>query len=291
MPELILTSYTYDQGRIVINNMFSGTGIFNNLLSTGTTQLGTVNATTFSSTTFSAGTIYLGNTDLSGRTSLWSASTGFNSIIASNSYSNLASGNFAFVLGTGSTANGNFAIAIGDGATASTNNSLAIGIGATASGSGGGSIAIGNGSLAFGVGNNFAAIGGQAGGTSAVAFGGGIANGNDSFAGSSSTAVGNKSFAYSESSTANAINSAILGGSANTISAAATNAVVLGMNSFNATSADTVYSTNSYIDGYIDLNAQTVYPAAKPGRVWFSGGTLNRLILYTGATVADYMIL
>lgn len=291
MPELILTSYTYDQGRIALNNAFSGTGIFNNIISTGTTQLGTVNATTFSSTTFSAGTIYLGNTDLSGRTSLWSASTGFNSIIASNSFGNLASGNFSFVLGTGSTATGNFSVAIGDTAIANGVSSFAIGNGAGATGSGGGSIAMGNGSLAYGLGNNFAAIGGQAGGASAIAFGGGIATGNDSFAGNSSTAAGNKSFAYSEASTTNAINSAILGGSANTISAAASNAVVLGMSSFNATSADTVYTTNSYIDGYMDLNAQTVYPAAKAGRVWFSGGTLNRLILYTGATVADYIIL
>jgi len=286
MPELILTSYTYDQGRIALNNMFSGTGVFNNIISTGTTQVNSL-----SSTTFSAGTIYLGTTDLSGRTSLWSASTGLNSIISSNGYGNIASGNFSFALGTGSTATGNYSIAMGENANAGSNYSFAFGNGALAGGSGGGSIAIGNGATCSGVGNNFAAIGGQAGGASAVAFGGGIATGNDSFAGNSSTTNGNKSFAYSESSTANAVNSAILGGSANTISVVALNAIVLGMSSFSATSADTVYTTNSYIDGYLDLNAQTVYPAAKAGRIFFSGGTLNRLILFTGATANDYMIL
>lgn len=286
MPELILTSYTYDQGRIVLNNMFSGTGVFNNIISTGTTQVNSL-----SSTTFSAGTIYLGNTDLSGRTSLWSASTGLNSIIASNGYGNLASGNFSFVLGTGSTASGRFSAAIGDGANASGNFSLAFGNLATASGSEGGSIALGNGALAYGLGNNFAVNGGQAGGSGAAALNGGIATGNDSFAGGSSTAAGTKSFAFSEASTASALNSAILGGSANTISSSASNAIVLGMSSFNATSADTVYTTNSYIDGYLDLKAQSTPPTAKSGRIYFSGGTLNRLILFTGATANAYMIL
>lgn len=52
--ELILTSVTYDDGRIAINNAFSGTAIFNNIQVSGY----------ITGSTISGGTLYSGSTDL-----------------------------------------------------------------------------------------------------------------------------------------------------------------------------------------------------------------------------------
>lgn len=52
----------------------------------------------------------------------------------------------------------------------------------------------------------------------------------------------------------------------------------------------TVNSTYSYIDSYIDLNPQTTLPTAYIGRMFFSGTPLFRLMINTGGTSSDWII-
>ena len=296
--ELILTSYTYDQGRTAINSAFSGTAVFNIL---------------------SANTFY-------NPSSLFSSSTGSNSIVANNGTGNIASGNYSFAGGTGSTATDDFSFAYGSGATtfgigsialgaalASTptsNPCIAIGHGAFASASAGSSIAIGNGATATGIGSATAigqdsialgvgsmALNGIAVGYFSLALNGGLSNGFKSISegvGSNSAGDYSKVFSSSEiasGATAFADYSVILGGGDSTINTNAIRSVIIGMSGFTATSADTVYMTNSYVDGYFDLNPITVLPSPKIGRIFFSGTPLNRLMQNTGGTSADWCII
>lgn len=54
--ELIESGFTYNQGRIAINNMFSGATPFNTLIVTGATTLGIVSASTINLNSIGAGT-------------------------------------------------------------------------------------------------------------------------------------------------------------------------------------------------------------------------------------------
>lgn len=102
----------------------------------------------------------------------------------------------------------------------------------------------------------------------------------------------------------NYYSSAIIGGSGNTI-ASAENSIILGgrgngisaRNSAIIASADlsitddyTVGMTYVYIDGYVDLNPQTTLPTASQGRMFFSGSPLFKLMINTGGTAADWAI-
>lgn len=104
--ELILTSDTYDQGRVAINNSFSGTANLNNLLLDSNFSGGT-----------GGGKIYSAGTDLynifipianSGTTGFsgWTSSTGVNSIVSTSSTGNIASARLSIATGSGTTASG-----------------------------------------------------------------------------------------------------------------------------------------------------------------------------------------
>lgn len=114
--ELILTSYTYDQGRVAINNSYSSTTSFN---------------------TLSAETYFSGSTNLydifGGGVNYWSAGTGTNAITVKNSLC-IASSNYAIAEGYQTTANGSFShsegittIANGSGTHAEGNSTTANG--------------------------------------------------------------------------------------------------------------------------------------------------------------------
>lgn len=297
--ELILTSNTYDEGRIAINDSFSGTAIFNIL---------------------SANTFY-------NPSSIFSSSTGTNSIIANNGTGNIASGAFSFAGGTGSTATDDFCFVFGSGATAfgfgsiaigaavassasMLNPCIAIGHGAYSFASAGNSIAIGNGTFTSGIGGATAigqgsqsrgvgsiSLGGSAVGNYSLSLNGGISNGFKSLAeGSGTNAVGSYSKILSSSENPSGVTtladySVILGGGDSTTDTNAIRSIILGMSGFTATSADTVYMENSYVNGYFDLNPITVLPSPKIGRIFFSGTPLNRLMQNTGGTSSSWCII
>lgn len=319
--ELIPTGVTFSTGRHSINNAFSGTGSFNIL----------------TANTLSASTFFSGSTPLSmlitggSSASIWSASTGINSIIANNGTGNKASGDFSFAGGSGSTALSAFSYSFGEGTISEglfsyanggyclTNGyaSHAEGIGCTASTTGFafgwfstateggivfgiGSIAIGNYAHVVGITNtaygyNSIAMGegNIASGRSAVVLGQNSKTGNDNaFAsGYAASAMSINSFVHSKNSITNSDYSAILAGSANTINVNALNSVVLGMNNFSATSANTTYVKNAYVDGYFDLNPQSVLPTPKIGRMFFSGTPMFRVLVNTGGTANDWITL
>jgi hypothetical protein len=47
----------------------------------------------------------------------------------------------------------------------------------------------------------------------------------------------------------------------------------------------------TYIDEFVDFNPQTTLPSPVAGRVFFSGGSLNRLMQNTGGTASDWVII
>lgn len=54
---------------------------------------------------------------------------------------------------------------------------------------------------------------------------------------------------------------------------------------------NTVNTGVTYIDSYLHFNAQTTLPSPESGRLFFSGTPLFRLMLNTGGTAADWIIL
>jgi hypothetical protein len=115
--ELILTSYTYDQGRVALNYAFSAEASFNS---------------------FSASTMFSGNTNLydifGGGVNYWSAGTGTNAIIVKNN-GNIASGDYSLAEGFQTTASGNYSHSEGYRTTAPNNHSHSEGYNTNASGS------------------------------------------------------------------------------------------------------------------------------------------------------------
>lgn len=91
--------------------------------------------------------------------------------------------------------------------------------------------------------------------------------------------------------TVSATNSTIIGGVDNIINSNNTNSSIIGMTGFTATSANTVYMLNSYINGYLDLKPQNVLPPPSIGRIFFSGTPLNRLMQNTGGTSSSWCII
>jgi len=53
---------------------------------------------------------------------------------------------------------------------------------------------------------------------------------------------------------------------------------------------NTAFMQIADINEYMDLNPQTSLPAASIGRLFFSGGSLNRIMYCTGATAADWIV-
>lgn len=85
--------------------------------------------------------------------------------------------------------------------------------------------------------------------------------------------------------------SVILGGANVDILSVAERAIVLGMDSFVASNSATTYVDNFYVNGYMDFNSGATLPSPKAGRVFFSGSPLFRLMLNTGGTAADWIVL
>jgi hypothetical protein len=319
--ELINTGMTFGAGRAAINTAFSGTATFNILTAN------TLSATTI----FSGGTDLSSLLGGGTSGNLFSGSTGPNSIIANNGTGNIAAGDFSIAGGSGSTSLSAFSYSFGEGSIskglyshahgayclANLPFSHAEGLICTADTyafSFGWASNASEGSIVFGIGNN--AIGqyshvvgiantaygynsivmGQANvssGQSSIVIGNNsVALAETAFAGGfGASAMTTNSFVYSYASLTNGNMSAILAGSANTISNTALNSVILGMTNFSATSANTTYMTNSYVDGYFDLNPQTVLPTPKIGRLFFSGTPLNRLMQNTGGTSSSWCII
>jgi hypothetical protein len=301
--ELILTSNTYDEGRIAINDSFSGTAVFNIL---------------------SANTFY-------NPSSIFSSSTGANSYIANNGTGNLAAGEYSIAIGSGSTALSGFSIANGVGNVSSGEYSFAGGAYCSTSGFvshaegvvcsagtlsfvygwnsfgsegttifGVSNFGIGNYSTLFGIGNytyGYAAFavgeGNSASGRSSVTLGNNNTTSKESsFAGGAdSSSLGVNSFVFSSGSTTNADYSSIIGGYNNVLNATASGSSIIGMAGFTGTNSSTVYVKKAYIDDFLDLNPQTTLPPASIGRIFFSGTPLNRMMQNTGGTSADWCII
>jgi len=246
-----------------------------------------------SNVTFITGDTLTINANASGGTGFsgWTSSTGIDSIIANNGTGNVASGNYALASGTGNTASGIYSSIVGG------HDNLADGISSFVSGNG--NIANGIGSVAFGINTVASGDSSFSSGFGLVAFTAVKANGLCSF--NHCYAVGAPSIAGADYSAilgginnsifGAASNSAILGGGNNTIDDSATYSVILGMNGFTATAASTVHMSKAYIDEYIDLKPQTSAPSPVPGRMFFSGSPLYRMILFTGTNSYDWMIL
>lgn len=310
--EFILSSITIDDGRIIINNSYSGTAPFN-VVTASTLSATTVNVSNYaflnslSASTFSSTTVYVGANQITGA-ALWSASTGTNSIITNNNTGNLASGLRSFAGGEGSSAtttnafsfglnnlaNGSAGIAMGTNNIAGTGsvsigndnissaNGIAIGTGCNADLNAG--IAIGFYNIATGT-SSSCAIGGEgnnARGLVAGIFGG---QGNSAMTTFDSVILGGTS----NLTTATATGSIIIGGTNNI--ASGTGVVILGMTGFTATLARGTHMECAYVNSFMDFNALTTLPTAKAGRVFFSGTPLFRMMQCTGNTSADWIIL
>lgn len=233
---------------------------FNSITASGASSFTILSATTFFSGNTNLDSIISSYSGTSG--DLWSSSTGSNSVILNNNTGNFASSANSIIiafsgsaLSSGSTILGAYNSSI----SSSTHHSIILG---------------GSGHTMGGL--NFGAILGGL----------------------------NHTFQYTGGPPINYYSSAIIGGSGNTVSSAensviiggrgnavaAKNSVVLGGHDLGIAYDNTVGMMNAYIDGYIDLNPQTTLPIAMTGRMFFSGSPLFKLMINTGGTNADWVI-
>lgn len=260
--ELIPTGVTFGVGRNSINDAFSGTAYMNNIeLDAG----GNFSAGTGGGVIYSAGTdlydVFVPGT--SGN--LWSASSGSYSIITNNGSLNVASGNFS--------------IAAGYSNSATTSESTVIGGSYNIASSSYSSILGGASNTASGV--RSSVVGGQnntSSGLSSFVGGGELNSVTNSY---SSIVGGYRNTVVSR-------NSVIIGGRGNGL--VGENSVILGGHDLSVSGDDTAGMMRAYIDEYIDLNPQTKLPIARQGRMFFSGTPLFKLMINTGGTNADWVI-
>jgi hypothetical protein len=260
MAELIITAYTYDQGRIVLNNAFSGSAQFN-LLS----------ATTLFSGSTDIGTILGGPGGY-----LFSSSTGSTSVISNSGNGNIA-GPYSFALGKKVRNFAGYSVIFGGyghGISPAASYGSVIG-GSYNSITGGIHSFIGGGSVNSLSGNNSSIVCGTQnvilGAYSCIHTGkyNSITERYSSIhAGTHNTITGRAS--------------SIVGGTGNTISGR--NSVILGGGAINSSLNDTAVMSHAYVDVFLDLNPQSSYPIGVKGRVFFSGGTLNKLLVFNGTT-------
>jgi len=283
--ELILTSYTFDQGRIALNDAFSGTAIFNIL---------------------SANTFY-------NPSSLFSSSTGSNSIKVNNDSSNVASGNFSFVGGRNNSAGGVYSLVVGGLSNSTSNYASFVGGGSQNQSKGSfSSIVGGNQNTSYGsysiVGGGkynlaygtFSFVGGGISNTATTNYSTVLGGSNNKTSGKYSSVLGGKTNTstgiYSavingNNNIANGDMSIILGGHNTMTSSAAVGAVVIGMSAYTATTGYKTHMSTTYIDKFQDLNPQTTLPSPVIGRIFFSGTPLNRLMQNTGGTSSSWCII
>lgn len=280
--ELIPTGVTFGVGRNSINDQFSGTGEFNNIiLDSGANFSGGSGGGII----FSAGTdLY----DIFNTIGLWSAGTGLESIIQINSDTpNLASGEVAVAIGKGSQA-------VGENSFVGGYVSVATGLT---------SFAFGNSNSVYAI--NSAALGGSGGTIAAVALNGVLFGGhlNNITRGSNASIIGGSANTLSQGAIYPPHNSSIIGGNNNSVKSinsvvvggdnailTSSNSVILGGTALSGFTDNTAFMQIADINEYMDLNPQTSLPAASIGRLFFSGGSLNRIMYCTGATAADWIV-
>ncbi len=86
--------------------------------------------------------------------------------------------------------------------------------------------------------------------------------------------------------------SVILGGTSNSIAGFSRNSIILGGSGITLNNVShTAGMQRAYVDEYIDLNPQTTLPQPSQGRMFFSGGSLNRIMYNTGGTLSDWIIM
>ena len=213
---------------------------------TGLTVNGTISATTYD------------NLPL-----LWEDSTGLNSLVPVNQINNIASGTSAVAYGVNNNATGNYSHAEGANNTASGDTSHAEGFNNQANGDG--SHAEGSENIANGLASHVEGFNNRTEGVNAHAEGANtVATGNRSHSqnlstqaltsnthagGNGSTASGDTSFVHSTSSNAGGVNSAILGGNNNILTADAINSIILGCQNITGDLPNTVYGCNFNIGG------------------------------------------
>lgn len=253
--ELISTGITYGAGRNLINSAFSATAEFNNIILD-------------SGANFSGGTgggiIYSGNTDLYNVFSttggnILSASTGLYSIISNNNSNNVSSGNYSFSVGFNNKSYGISSCAIGG----VSNISGTIG----------------------GINEDYSFVGGGSGNT---------ANANSSavIGGKDNEVIGDNSVIVGGSgNTINGDACIILGGSGNTVDGAISRSSILAGSGVNADSSNTAFAQRFHTDEYVDFEPLVALPDPSKGRMFFSGGSLNRLMYCSGDTANDWTII
>lgn len=283
-----------------------------------------------SATTVSASTMYSGGTPLRDIFEIsdakWSAGTGENAVVQVQADDqSVAGGTSAVAFGRLNDASGNFSLAGGLGVNASGSTSFAYGVNNTAA-NGDYSFAFGffaeaNGDYSFaaGKGNVIAII---AGGRTSFNFsevtnnytGGGAQGDYSAILGGLDNEIeagtaGSFMAGGQENIISNGIHAAIIAGTGHTIETGTIsdgdwsaiiggkdhyvrgqNIVILGGEGITATTDNTAYAQRAYLDEYIDLNPQTTLPSPVTGRMFFSGGSLNRLMVNTGGTAADWII-
>lgn len=266
--ELISTGITYGNGRISLNDSFSGTAFFNNIsLDSG----GNLSAGT------GGGKIFYGGVEIddvfSGATygNLWSASTGLKSIVSNNELPNEAAADYSFVVGSGNTlvsSTGIHGVILGG-----ISNTMTFAGGSTD-----------NEMCNAMLGGKFNEVRQSA----ASARRSSIIGGNKNrVSGVDSSIIGGSGNTITSSTNGGSV---ILGGVGNTISAGQ-RSIILGGQYLTITDSDTVGMQKAYINEYLDLTPQTSLPTASQGRMFFSGGSLNRIMYNSGGTAADWIII
>jgi hypothetical protein len=282
-----------------VNNLtFSGTAIG------GGIQAGSGSFTSMSAGTLSGGTIFSGGTPLSliissfsGTSgSLWSASTGVKSIIQSLD-ENLAEGYGSIVFGSGNTVNTS-------GPTTHKLNYILGGLNNSFTIPGGFLPEFGCNIVIAGRGNELRSTFFTSENSVIL---GGINNllytdNGASIAGSGNT-VGADSLAVSiggKNNSTTLTGGIIIGGVGNTLSSFSAienltliscSGVSMLSSSYSGVQDNTVIMQRAFIDDYIDFKPLTTLPAAQKGRMFFSGGTLNRMMCCTGNTSSDWIII
>lgn len=308
--ELIPTGVTFGAGRISVNDQFSGTAEFNNVEVSGNLSAGTggiiysggtdlynifsvtdlnditrvqpgsnittggtsnnptvniVSSPSFNAITssgsssfsiLSANTIYSGSTPLNSVISSYSGTSG-NLWSASSSSTSIIANN-----GTNNLASGNLSLITGSGNTITSKLSLILG-----------------GYNNFIEGDGFSSIINST--NSQITNGAGVSSLSSIIESSDSYIINStgSTIISSKGSTLMSLNNCVLLGAPN-----------LSFSSGVAFTDFTTFMQKVYINDYMDLKATTL-PTAKAGRIFFSGTPLFRLMLNTGGTSADWMIL
>lgn len=268
---------------------------FNSITASGASSFTTLSATTFFSGSTNLGSIISSYSGTSGN--LWSASTGQNSIIQSLSLNNVAAGYGSISFGSGNTISTS-------GPTTHRLNYILGGLNNSFTIPGGFFPSFGCNVLIGGKNNelrstffyseNSTILGGE----NIILY----SKNGASIAGSGNT-VGSQNLGISIGGENNSIStdkSIIIGGKNNLLSSfyitenvtmISCNGISLLSSPYSGVQDNTTIIQRAFVDEYIDLKPLTTLPTTQKGRMFFSGGTLNRIMYCTGNTSADWIII